>query len=366
MDATPPRTLAQALGQLRERRIGAILLLDAAQAAIEASRDIPDHVATAAAVRSCAGELLEQGVGARQVSAWISEVNDSLTRHLLQLAAREEGLDLARACWLVFGSQGRAEQTLVTDQDNGLVFDSDAPQRDRPAWLRLGQRVNQALDACGYASCRGLVMAGAPACCLSVAEWQQRFSHWMDHGAPEDLLKACIFFDLRAVAGRLELALPLREHLSGQAGRVPRFLKQMADNALRNAVPLGWLGSIESRRVQGRAMLNLKQQGTMLFVDAARLFALAHGIAATGTRERFEAAAPRVGAPAHEALSWAHGFEFLQNLRLRAQLAPAGGPGGGTNMVDLEALDDLDRRMLKETLKVAQRLHQRMELDYQR
>ena len=31
-------------------------------------------------------------------------------------------------CWMVFGSEGRLEQTLSTDQDNGLVFSAESPE----------------------------------------------------------------------------------------------------------------------------------------------------------------------------------------------------------------------------------------------
>lgn len=366
MDAAPSLTLADALAGLRQREIGAVLLLDAAQAAIESARDIPDHAAAAEAMRACAAELLRQGVAAAQVSGWISRLNDALTRHLVQLAARELDLDLGQACWLAFGSQGRAEQTLVTDQDNGLVFASDGAGRDRDRWLALGRRVNEGLNACGYALCSGKVMAGEAACCLQPDEWRERFSQWIEHGSPTDLLNACIYFDLRPVAGHTALADALRDFVAARARAVPRFLKQMADNALRNAVPLGWLGGLETQRVGGRAVVNLKQQGTMLFVDAARLYALAGGIAATGTRERFEAAAARMGVPGHESRAWVHGFEYLQALRMRMQLAYQPGAAGGPNTIVLEDLDDLDRRMLKDCLRVAQSLQQRMALDYQR
>ena len=52
-----------------------------------------------------------------------------------------------QACWLAFGSEGRGEQTIATDQDNGLLFVSDDPERDRPRWLAFALEVNQALDA---------------------------------------------------------------------------------------------------------------------------------------------------------------------------------------------------------------------------
>lgn len=317
-------------------------------------------------MRTFARDLLGHDVGARQVSELLSHLNDRLTERLLQVVADEQQLDLGRACWLAFGSQGRSEQTIVTDQDNGLVFESDDPARDRDRWLALGRRVNEGLSACGFASCKGQVMAGNPACCLTVAEWSRRFADWIEHGAPDDLLKACIYFDLRPVAGRLQLAQPLRELVTREPAGVPRFLKQMADNALRNPVPLSWLGTTETRKVAGRPMFDLKLHGTMTFVDAARLYALALGIDHTGTRRRLQAVAAALKVPAHEGEAWVRGFEYLQLLRLQTQAALGLDEAENPNVIDLASLNDIDRRMLNETLRVARRLQQRMQLDYER
>ena len=117
------------------------------------------------------------------------------------MLARQCGVDMGQACWLAFGSEGRSEQTISTDQDNGLIFVSDDAERDRPAWLAFAREVNEALDACGYPLCKGNVMASNPECCLTQAEWLARFENWIEHGAPEDLLKASIYFDLRPLAG---------------------------------------------------------------------------------------------------------------------------------------------------------------------
>ena len=336
---------------------------------IRAAADLPALQAVAGQIRRLAGQLMGQGVQARQITELISHLNDLLTERLVQITAQRHGLDLARACWLAFGSEGRGEQTVATDQDNGLVFDSDDPERERPAWLALAQEVNQGLDACGYPLCKGQVMAGNPALCLNVAEWLQRFGHWIEHGAPEDLLAASIYFDLRPVAGQVALAAPLSEMSQREASQVPRFLKQLADNALRQRPPINWRGGVATTEVDGRAVIDLKLQGTALFVDAARLLALAQGLPALGTRERLEAAAPGLGVAPAESEAWVGAFEFLQGLRLQVQMAPAAAgavSGANPNLLDVAALNDIDLRMLKESLRLARRLQQRIELDYQR
>jgi CBS domain-containing protein len=333
---------------------------------IRAAGDVPALQRAAQDIRGFARNLLGQGVHARQLTELISHLNDVLTAALVQLLAREQGMDLQRACWLAFGSEGRSEQTIATDQDNGLVFMSDDPARERPAWLRFARTVNDALDACGYPLCKGNVMASNPDCCLTADEWQARFAHWIEHGAPEDLLSASIYFDLRPLVGQLELAQPLRAMLLREPARVPRFIKQMADNALTNRAPLDWLGALDTRDDAGHAWLDLKMRGTAIFVDAARLYTLAHGLDASSTRTRLIAVAHALHVPADEGESWVAAFEFLQMLRLRAQLNEGSDGATGPNDIDVARLNPIDRRVLKESVRVARGLQQRIELDYQR
>jgi CBS domain-containing protein len=253
-----------------------------------------------------------------------------------------------------------------------LITSAIGVSSDRPAWLALGREVNEALDACGYPLCKGNVMAGNPACCLTQGEWLARFDAWIDRGAPEDLLNASIYFDFRCLAGDAALVGPMRALVQEQAARAPRFMKQMAENALHNAPALNWHGGIDTRSRGDREVVDLKLHGTSIFVDAARLYALAHRVPATGTRARFEAVARALGVPAHEAEAWVGGFEYLQMLRLRQQLGsdrsgdavPAGDPN--PNLVDVGALNDIDRRVLKESLRIARQLQQRIRMDYLR
>ena len=352
------------VGVLSERDLFALQSLSLRQvsSAIRAAADMPALRAASADIGRLTRRLLGQGVGARQLTELISHLNDLLTLRLVELVAPRHGVDLSQGCWLAFGSEGRSEQTIATDQDNGIVFASDDAARDRTAWLAFAHEVNAELDACGYPLCKGNIMASNPECCLTAQEWLGRFGHWIDHGAPEDLLAASIYFDFRPLAGNAALAVPLREAVTRQAAAVPRFIKQMADNSLRNRAPLDWLGGIETKEVDGRELLDLKMNGTAIFVDVARLYALANGIAETHTRRRFEAVAPHLKAGPQESEGWSGAFEFLQSLRLQAQLRSTTQP----NLVDPATLNDIDRRVLKECIRAMRRLQQRVELDFQR
>ncbi len=354
------------VGIVSERDLFALQRLSLRQlgASLRAAPDEATLVRLAGDIRDFARNLLGQGVQARQLADLVSHLNDLLTQRLVALVAARHGLAPASFCWLAFGSEGRSEQTVVTDQDNGLVFVSDEPERDRAGWMAFGREVNLALDAAGYPLCRGGVMAGNAHCCRTAQEWVGRFDEWIEHGAPQDLLNASIYFDLRPLAGDAALAAPLQRRLL--AAQVPRFLKQMADNALHRTPPLNWRGGLDTTDEDGQAWIDLKLQGTAIFVDAARLYALAHGLPQRGTRARLEAAAPLMHASAQEAGAWVAAFEILQMLRLQRQLGSQGPAGEHPNRVDVNQLHAIDRRLLKESLQMARSLQQRLALDYQR
>lgn len=353
-----------AVGIVSERDLFAIqrLSLKQVSTAIRAAPDVATLQLVAQDIRRFARSLLGQGVQARQLTALISHLNDVLAVRLLDLQAAEHGIDLTRLCWLALGSEGRGEQTIATDQDNAIILADDATAEQRAAVLAFAQDVNQALDACGYPLCKGGVMAGVPACCLSLREWRERFAHWIEHGAPQDLLNASIYFDFRALAGHAALAQTMRAEVTEAARRTPRFLKQLSLNALQRTAPLNWRGAVDT---DAAGTVDLKLQGAAIFVDAARIYSLAHGVSAVGTRERLEAIGPLLGLAPAEFEGWIGGFEFLQMLRLRVQLE--GAPQtDAPNRIAVASLNDIDRRILKESFRVARALQQRLQLDYER
>ncbi len=350
---------------------------------IRASTALPAWQLAGQAIRSLAGHLLTQGLAASTLTQTISRLNDQLTERIVTTLCAHHSLDLRRACWLSFGSEGRQEQTIATDQDNGLVLDDSASEPERQAWMAMAAQANAALDACGYPLCKGQIMARNPQYCLSAGQWHQRLDDWMQRGAPEDLLQASIFFDLRPLAGAADLAQALRQHITQSASGHPRFLKQMADNALQRQVALNWRGAVDTHNSGAHAWLDLKLGATALYVDAARLLALAQGVPHTGTCERLLAC---VGTGAgrvvdSDARAWVAGFDHLQLLRLRHQLQHAAptptGPNGpdlqdhvptdgqaNPNRIDVNTLHALDVQLLKAALHGARELQQRLSLDH--
>lgn len=318
-------------------------------------------------IRQLGHNMMAQGVAAEQLTQILSTLNDILTQRVIELECTAAECRHA-FCWLSFGSEGRLEQTLATDQDNGIIFvaaDGETPEQARAALLPLAERINRALDACGFPLCKGGIMAMNPKWCLSLDEWKATFSRWIDSGDPESLLNASIFFDFRALHGRAELATQLREWLMGRTTTTPRFLHQMAANALRNRPPLGLVRDfVVSSEGEHANTLDLKLNGTTPFVDAARLFALASGVGATGTAARLRAAGPKLRIASAEIEAWISAFFFIQMLRLRGQHEENLAGQVMDNRIDPDQLNDLDRRILKEAFRQARKVQSRLSMDY--
>ncbi|WP_421620985.1 DUF294 nucleotidyltransferase-like domain-containing protein [Alkalilimnicola ehrlichii] len=318
------------------------------------------------------GQMIDQGVKVGQIMQMITLLNDHIGERIIQLCLAEADDDVSDIdfCWIAFGSEGRQEQTLKTDQDNGILFmvDDDGPDADaiRARLVPVAQRINQALDRCGYPLCPGNIMAGNPECCLSLEEWQQRFKRWIDQGTPEHLLKAAIFFDFRVIHGPTGGAEGLRTWLLERTSRNSRFRKQMAANALRNRPPLGVIRDFVTRtHGDQRNVIDLKLNGVTPFVDAARIFSLAHRLPATNTVDRLEQAAEAGALVRGDVEAWVIAYHYIQVLRTRQHQEQAAAGKPLSNHVSPNELNELDKKILKEAFREARKLQSKLTSEYQ-
>ncbi len=333
--------------------------------AIRGARDMEGLIAAAEDIHRLAERTLAEGGAAEALTQLISSLNDHLVVRLIELTKAEFDLPKVSWAWLAFGSEGRYEQTLSTDQDNGLVFAAPGSQAAavRAALLPFAAEVNRRLDVLGFPLCKGNVMASNPELCLSLDEWHQRYASWLRSTTPQALLDASIYFDFRPLYGDEALAGELSEWLRKNLPGATLFLRFMAENALRARPPLGIIRDFtfdDSKEFPHT--IDLKSSGTRLFVDVARILALANGIGATSTPERLRAAAEKGKIGRDDVAALIDAFFFLQKMRLRQQ--QQGTPLGLANRVDPETLNELDRFVLHESFKQAKKLQNRIRLDY--
>lgn len=335
-------------------------------ASISRARDLRAMMLAVDAVRRRGAELFRAGMGAESLCQWMSGLNDLIVMRIIELIEDEFDLPAVPWCWMVFGSEGRLEQTFATDQDNGLLFVPPAAastQSLRECFIPFARAVNEALHQCGFEQCRGEIMASNPECCLSAAEWRQRFMDWLQIPDPEAVLRSTIFCDFRPLYGNQEPVDQLRAWLVREAPKHPRFLHALAAQSLEISPPLGWAGQFSFDRNRDYPhTLDLKLQGARFFMDAARLWALAEGVWATNTAERLRAVGQARQRQAEELAAEIESFHLIQGFRIAQQLQNP--DRDAVNRVDPEQLNELHRLMLKEAFKQARKIQARIRQEF--
>jgi CBS domain-containing protein len=333
---------------------------------VTAAADVETMSRAAQAIRTRGAELFRAGMSAETLCQWMAALNDLVVMRIIELIEDEFDLPPVPWCWMVFGSEGRLEQTFVTDQDNGLIFlPGDEAECDslRESFLAFGKAVNSGLDACGFELCRGNIMAGNPAWCLSLQEWQRQFTTWMEVPDPKAILNSTIFFDFRPLYGNYRLVDNLRNWLLPRPSDHPRFLRTLAEEALTCTPSLAWTGGFayDGGREHPHT-IDLKLHGSRPFVDAARIWSLVYGAWETNTADRLRAAAAELRLSPEESAAEIEAFHLIQRFRFQQQLNSE--TPERANRLNPDDLNELNRLMLKEAFKQAKKLQLRLKLEY--
>ncbi|MDR5683280.1 MAG: DUF294 nucleotidyltransferase-like domain-containing protein [Armatimonadota bacterium] len=290
-------------------------------------------------VASVASSLMEAGVGIAALCQTVSRLHDALCRRVLREAEAELGAPPVPYAWMVYGSEGRQEQILPTDQDNALVYGG---QGEEPYFVRFAQAVSRRLATAGFPPCPGGYMAinwHGP-----LAEWVQRFTMWMRRPEGENLLNAHVFFDFRSAGGELDLE-PLERTVAG-ARNNRLFVAHLARGCVQFRPPLGPFRRLQTH--EGR--LDLKTGAIAPVVCIGRLLALQGATRERNTIRRLRSASESGLLSREDAEGLVDAFELAMRLRLRAQLAAWKRGDKPGNEIALDALSPGERRNLRHAL----------------
>jgi len=310
--------------------------------------------------------LLDSSARPRPVTTLLASICDATTERLVQLAIDQLGEPPAPFAFIAMGSQGRQEQTLVTDQDNGILY-GPAPDGSDPGdyFLKLGATVCEGLDRAGYSFCRGGVMASQPRWCRSLSGWVAGFDEWIRKSEPQEVIDLSIFFDFRTVYGDAGLTNALRHAIHASLEDQSAFLHHVARNALAFKPPFRLLGNIYltggATEIGGE--INLKD-AMMPMVSFARLYALRHQVNQTHTLERIDALTERgvvLPASRDEIVT---AYDFLMQLRLQAQLAAIQSGRVPTNLIHPGRLGYIQQELLKQAFAQIAAVQKKVSYDF--
>jgi CBS domain-containing protein len=306
-------------------------------------------------VAEMASALFDGGLEPTVIGGFVARLNDTLITRILRWAEADLGPPPTPYAWLVFGSEGRMEQMVLTDQDNALVWGEDVPGA-REYFQALADKAIADLQAAGFPRCPGGYMATGWQGPL--AGWEERFRGWLERPTPQALLEASIFFDFRAVHGHLDVSR-LRA-VAAKAAAARTFLSAMAKSAVTFRPPGGLVLRLRSES----SKFDMKLKGISPIVFLARVYGLESGSRTSNTLDRLRAAvaAGLIEQDTCETLS--ETYRFLLRVRLRSQIRAISQGRPPSNVVSLSELSSMERSRVRDAFRAIEVWQERASYHY--
>lgn len=295
--------------------------------------------------------LYRGGTKVGQIGRLVQALNAKLFERTWQLVAPADLL--VDSCLFVMGSEGRGEQLLKTDQDNGLILRDGTLVADAQV-AEACERFTQALRSFGYPDCPGGIMISNPAWRRSAREFSATVRRWLLRPEPQGLMALSIFIDAHAVAGEAALLAGVRAEVDQLVAADDALLGRFA--AAIDSFPdasAGWWNRL--LLIAEKDTLDLKKAGIFPIVHGVRSLALRDHIPATSTVARLDALVAAGRLPAEMATDLADSLHFLMALKLKAGLAEVDTDRPVTGGVPTAKLNSLERDLLKDSFAVVKR-----------
>ncbi len=314
-------------------------------------------VAEMAAATARIPALLLQLVGGHSahevVTRLITDIADTVTRRLIALAEAELGPPPVPYLWLACGSQGRQEQTGVSDQDNCMILDDTLADGDMAYFDAFARFVSDGLNACGYVFCPGNMMATNPEWRQPLRVWRGYFRKWVATPDPMAQMLASVMFDLRPIGGADRLFDDLQAETLDAASRNSIFVAHMIANGLKHSPPLGLLrGFATFRSGEHRDHIDMKMNGVVPVADLARVYALIGRLPSANTRARLLAAGEAGVISPSGARDLVEAYDVIAETRLENQARLIRSGRKPDNFLAPYDLSDFERSHLRDAFVV--------------
>ena len=295
--------------------------------------------------------LYRGGTKVGQIGRLVQALNAKLFERTWQLVA--PAALQADSCLFVMGSEGRGEQLLKTDQDNGLIL-REGTLVDEPQVALACQRFTQALRDFGYPDCPGGIMVSNPAWRRHEREFSAEVRRWLLRPEPEGLMALAIFIDAHAVAGDASLLAGVRAEVDQLVTADDALLGRFA--AAIDSFPDASAGWWNRLLLSGeKDTIDLKKTGIFPIVHGVRSLALREHVPGTATVARLDALVAAGRLPAGLATDLSDSLHFLMSLKLKAGLAEFDSERPVTGGVQTAKLSSLERDLLKDAIAVVKR-----------
>ncbi len=307
--------------------------------------------------------LINSEMSVNFITKITSSFSDSIIKRVIELTIKEIGYPPVNFSFICLGSEGRKEETLLTDQDNAIIYEDVSKEKEsivNEYFNELGKRVCNSLNDIGYSFCIGNIMAKNNKWCKPLNVWEKYFANWITTPEPQNILDATIFFDFRIIFGDEIITSRLKKTIEGLIKEHQMFLYHLAHNA----------SNIKSQQISGSVisdkntdLIDLKN-AVSLIVMLTRTYSLQNNIWCTNTLERLERLKSKQIINTNTVDEIIFAYNFLMKLRFKNQVNLIYNNLPLTNNINTKNLIDIELSILKKILSLLPAYQNKLNIDF--
>ncbi|WBE24628.1 putative nucleotidyltransferase substrate binding domain-containing protein [Denitrificimonas caeni] len=290
--------------------------------------------------------LISTGVKTRFTMELLAALNSRILSKLFDLIVPLEVHP--HVCLIVMGSEGRGEQIMKTDQDNGLIYRDGL---DWPQMHEVMKEFSETLISFGFPPCPGNIMVSNPEWINSTKQWADKLTRWSKSYEGEATMNLSIASDSKPVAGNVALFKVARNIFFRRIQDNEIFFSHFAKAALHFDTPLTFFG-----RLKNSTGLDIKKAGVFPIVHGVRSIALEAKITETNTFKRLEQLVEKGVLQKELADNLSEALSYFVQIRLHQQISRHSGDPTEIdkvpNEVNIKILTALERQLLRDSLAV--------------
>jgi len=252
------------------------------------------------------------------------------------------------------GSDGREEQTLITDQDYLIVY-GDGGGEAADAWFEeFGTRLVDCLEQAGFKRCTGDIMTSNPTWRGSFSQWRKRLFAIVRYEVEDfakNMMDLIVLSDARYVAGDK----PLGERFIGLVRDMEKehfqVLWGMARAATEMKLALGFMRRLWTEPSgEHKGEFNIKLLAWAPLVMNVRILAISQGMAATSTVHRIKLLEQEGSFSPAVAQGLLDAYEILTRYRILLQIKVIKGIQKDSYHLDPLMLDHDERERIRQAV----------------
>ncbi|NJD90364.1 MAG: nucleotidyltransferase [Geobacter sp.] len=272
----------------------------------------------------------------------------------LEMAADDQPVPEIPFALISMGSDGREEQTLITDQDYLIVYGDDGGDAVDEWFRRYSELFVERMVEVGFERCTGDIMPSNPTWRGSMGQWRKKLLaivryEYEDYG--KNLMDLIVLSDARYVAGNRELADELIELIRGLEQDYFQVLWGMAKAATEMKLALGFLKRFWTEGSgEHKGEFNLKLLAWAPLVMNIRIISINQGIPATSTVRRIELLQKEGSFSAGMATGLIEAYHILTRYRILQQIKVIKGIQKSSYYINPYQLPADDREQMRQAL----------------